>query len=152
MALISTDSIDFLLACASTSRVIRLFADAFHTVLLIVSVPDFVLTSSRLREYMRRRQQRRDRKRFDPDDVIDGVLGAVRRADPVRDHRVLVIAWRQDRRMTFESITAPLEDVDYVDLDGGLAFQVSYRRGRGDIGEVENTVPDCQRCLRRKIR
>src|SRR6185437_9462672 len=128
-----------------------LFSDGSHTILFIVSFPDLVLTSSRLGEYMRRRQEWSDRDDFDPDDVIDWVLWAVRRADPVRDHRILVIAWRQYRRLALESITAPLEDVDYVDLDGGIAPQVSYGPGRGDIGEIENTVPDRQRGLWGKI-
>jgi hypothetical protein len=72
--------------------------------------------------------------------VIDRILWAVRRPNPVRDHQILVIAWWQYQRTALESITASLEDVDYVNFNGGIAPQVSYRLGRCDIGKVENVV------------
>jgi hypothetical protein len=46
--------------------------------------------------------------------VIDRILWAVRRPNPVGDHQILVIAGRQYQRTARESITVSLKDVDYV--------------------------------------
>jgi len=78
---------------------------------------------------MGRRQQRDDGSGFDFDYVIDRILGAVRRPNPVGNHQILVIACRQYLRTALESITAPLEDIDHVNFDGGIVPQVQYRLG-----------------------
>src|SRR3954464_14715900 len=74
-----------------SSRTLHLSADGFHTVLLIVGAPDFVLTSRRVGKDMGWRQQRGDRSGFDFDNVIDRILWAIRRPHPVGDHQSLVI-------------------------------------------------------------
>ena len=78
------------------------------------------MTSRRLGEDMRRRQQRGDRGGFDLDYVSDRIFRTVRRPNPVGDQHILVRAWRQERRTAFESVTASLEDIDNVDFDGGV--------------------------------
>src|SRR3954463_147811 len=83
--------------------------------------------------------------------MIDRVLWAIRRPNPVGDHQILVIAWLQYQRTALEPITASLKDIHHVYFDSGIAPQVEYRLRRCDIGEIENTVRDCQRRLRREI-
>src|SRR5689334_20154781 len=100
---------------------------------------------------MRRREQRVDRSGVDPDYVIDWILRAVRRPNPVGDREIFVVAWRQYRRTALESIAPPLEDVDYIDFDGRIVRQVQYCLWRCDIGEEENTVHHRQGRLRREI-
>ena len=46
------------------------------------------------------------------DHVIDGILPAVRRPDPVGDLLKLDIAWRQDHPTARESVATTLEDID----------------------------------------
>src|ERR1700755_2885882 len=89
-----------------SSRPLHLCPDGFHAVLLIVGAPDLVLTSRRVGKDMGRRQQRGDRSGFDFDNVIDRILRAVRRPNPVGDHQELGIVWRQYQRSALESITA----------------------------------------------
>src|SRR4051794_16403526 len=60
----------------SRTRALHLCPDGFCSVLLIVGVPDLVLTSRRAGKYMGRRQQRGDQSVFDFDDVIDRILWA----------------------------------------------------------------------------
>src|ERR1700753_1473965 len=119
--------------CLRSSWTLHLCRDGFHTVLLIVGAPDLVLIPRRVGKDMGRRQQRGDRRSFDFADVIDEILWPVRRPNPVSDHRILVIAWRQYQRAALESITAPLEDIHYVNFDGGIAIQVQYCPGRCDV-------------------
>lgn len=61
--------------------------------------------------------------------MIDRILRAIPPSNPVSDYQRLFIGGWKYQRMALKSITAPQEDVDYVNFYVRFALQVQYRSG-----------------------